>query len=288
MRKNIPIAIAYDFDGTLAPGNMQERDFIPDVGMTKQAFWDNVGEQAKAHQADNILIYMKLMLEKANSAEVPVRRKDFEAYGRGLDFFQGVLPYKVSQKPVLGWFKRINKYGKESGVSIQHFIISSGIREMVTGSPVAKEFTAIYASSFCYDHNGVAKWPALAINYTNKTQYLFRINKGALEVYDHTKINKSIPKSERAVPFEHIMFVGDGDTDVPCFRLIKDQGGHAIAVYRPSTKGAKKRAVSLCKEGRVNFIAPADYREGHRLDKIVKGVIDKIAFDQTLAKFAEK
>ena len=195
-KKLTPFAIAYDFDGTLAPGNIQEYDFVPAIGMTKKAFWKDVGELSKKHNADNILMYMMDMLDKANAAHVPVRRDDFVTFGRSVTLFAGVAD----------WFNRINEYGKQQGVRIKHYIISSGIREMIEGTPIAKKFAAIYASSFIYDHNGVAKWPALAVNYTTKTQFLFRINKGVLSIYDDRKINEFVPTDDRPVPFSSMVF----------------------------------------------------------------------------------
>lgn len=277
-KKLIPFAIAYDFDGTLAPGNMQEFDFVPTIGMTKKAFWREVGELAKSHDADNILMYMKHMLDKARAAHVPVHKRSFVDFGRSVTLFDGVE----------SWFDRINAYGKERGLKVQHFIISSGIREMIEGTPIAKKFSAVYASSFVYDHNGVAEWPALAVNYTTKTQFLFRINKGIPNAYDNSRINDYVPKQDRPVPFENMVFVGDGETDIPCFRLVKDQGGHAIAVYKPSTKGAKGRAEKLIKDGRVNFIAPANYGEGSDIELFIKGVIDKVAADGGLALLGKR
>ncbi len=271
-RKLIPLAIAYDFDGTLAPGNIQEYDFIPAIRMTSDAFWNEVKSLAKQHDADEILVYMGLMLEKARAAHVPVRKKDFEDFGNQVSFFDGVED----------WFKRINKYGKESGVRVEHYVISSGIREMIAGTKVANEFKAIFASSFWYEHNGIAHWPALALNYTTKTQYLFRINKGSLKVYDNSKINNFVPKADRPIPFENMIFIGDGETDIPCFRLVKDQGGHSIAVYKPRNRKGKSRSKSLIADGRVNFSAPANYEDGKELDCIVKAIIDKQTFDQNL------
>ncbi|MEZ5814853.1 MAG: HAD family hydrolase [Alphaproteobacteria bacterium] len=282
-KKLIPLAIAYDFDGTLAPGNMQERDFIPAIGMTTKAFWKEVSDQAKEHEADNILVYMGLMLEKARSNRVQVRKSDFEKYGKELSFFDGVLPWADDNgENYKGWFDRINTYGKESGVRVEHYIISSGIREMVQGSPIASKFKSIFASSFQYDHHGIATWPALALNYTTKTQYLFRINKGDLHVYDHKKINDFVPKSERPIPFENMVFIGDGETDIPCFRLVKDQGGHSIAVYAPNGRGKKQRAQTLKKDGRVDYVTAADYRDGGKLDQVIKGIIDKLSADHHL------
>jgi len=272
------IAIAYDFDGTLAPGNMQEYDFVPAVGMTSQAFWKEVNELTKEQNADNILAYMMHMLDKANAEHVPVRKENFIQFGRSVALFEGVV----------GWFDRINAYGKKQGFKVKHYIISSGIREMIEGTPIAMKFAAIYASAFIYDHNGVAKWPAMAVNYTTKTQFLFRINKGVLNVYDNSKINEFIPKEERPVPFEYMVFIGDGETDIPCFRLVKEQRGHAIAVYKPSTRGAKGKAEKLITEGRVNIIAPANYSESSEMDRFVKGIIDKVAADVALKQLVKK
>jgi len=271
-KKLTPLAIAYDFDGTLAPGNMQEHGFLPAVGVTKKAFWKEVYAQSKQHQGDNILIYMGLMLEKAQASHTPVRRADFNALGAQLRLFRGVET----------WFKRISDYGRQRGIKVEHYLISSGLREIVEGTKIFKHFDAIFASTFWYSHNGVAMWPALALNYTTKTQYLFRINKGNLLVYDHSKINDYVPQSERPVPFENMVFIGDGETDIPCFRLIKDQGGHSIAVYKPHTAKALQASKRLRRDGRINFLAPADYAAKRPLERIVRGIIDKVAADNQL------
>ena len=279
MAKKLPrFAIAYDFDGTLAPGNMQEYDFVPAIGMTKKAFWKEVSELAKMHNADSILMYMMHMLDKAQAAHVPVRKADFVNFGRSVTLFDGVVE----------WFDRINAYGKQRGLKVEHYMISSGNREMIEGTPISKKFSAIYASSFIYDHNGVAKWPALAVNYTTKTQFLFRINKGVMNVYDNNKINEFVLKEDRPVPFNNMVFIGDGDTDIPCFRLVKNQGGHAIAVYKPNTRGAKGNAAKHIKDGRVNFIAPANYSENGDMDSFIKGIIDKVAADEALKQFGKR
>lgn len=265
-KKLIPMAISYDFDGTLAPGNMQEYDFIPALKLPPQHFWKKATELAEKHEADPILMYMHAMIEEAHKADIPVRKADFRGYGKNIELFPGVQE----------WFKRINSYAKERGIRLEHFIISSGIREMVEGTSIHKAFKKIYASSFVFDVNDVARWPALAINYTTKTQYLFRINKGSLDVYDNSVINKYVPMDQRPVPFEHMVFVGDGETDIPCMRLVKDQGGHSIAVFNPGKRGAKERAAQLVKDGRATLVAPADYHEGRAIDLAVKAIIDKI------------
>jgi hypothetical protein len=266
-RKKGAMAIAYDFDGTLAPGNMQEHQFLPDIGMTPGAFWKEVHETAKQHQADEVLVYMNLMLRKAGAHNVPVRRDDFKSRGKSIKLFEGVSD----------WFTRISAYAKSKGVDLKHYLISSGNEEILAGTPIAKRFEAVFASKYLFDANGVAQWPALAINYTTKTQYLFRINKGVTDISDNAAVNKFVPKAERAVPFENIVFIGDGATDIPCFRLVKEQGGLSVAAYTPGKHGAKTRAEQYLIDGRVHAVVPAIYTDGSVLDKIIKARIDEIA-----------
>lgn len=266
-KKHTKMVIAYDFDGTLSPNNMQEYDFIPALHMKNKKFWDEVATHAKKQNADMISAYMYWMLHCARIHDVPVRKNDFVNYGKTIIYFKGVE----------SWFKRINAYGKKKKVNVEHFIISSGIREMIEGTSIGKEFKKIYASSFMYDKDGVANWPALSVNYTTKTQYLFRINKESLEVYDDSTINKYVPQNERPVPFNNMVFIGDGETDIPCMRLVKDQGGHSIAVYRSGKVGAKQKAQQLITEGRTTLAVPADYSDGSRIDKAMKGIIDGIS-----------
>ncbi len=268
---SIPLAIIYDFDGTLAPGNMQERQFIPDVGMTPADFWREVDSLAEASLADGILTYMYVMLEKAKAKGMKVRRDDLVARSREISFFPGVED----------WFGRINGYGARKGVRVDHYVISSGNSEIIEGTPIAHEFSRIYASKFLYDADGVAVWPAVAINFTTKTQYLFRINKGAHDWKDSSIINKFIPQHERPVPFENMVYIGDGETDIPCFRLVKDLGGLSIAVY---DQGRDARAETYREEGRVNCVVPAVYTEDSGLDHTVKSYIDLVAARHSLKR----
>ena len=275
---HIPMAIIYDFDGTLAPGNAQDHRFIPNIGMKPADFWAEVDRLASRHQADGILMYMYLMLEKARAAKVPVRKEDFNERGRGLRLFDGVAE----------WFERINRYGKCAGVAVDHYVVSSGNSEIIEGTSIAPNFKKIYASKFMFDDEGVASWPALAINFTNKTQYLFRINKGAHDLGDHRKINEYVAKADRPVPFENMVYIGDGATDVPSFRLVKDQGGLSIAVFQPTDPNARQEAETFLRGGRVHNLIPADYTEESELDRIVKRNIDYLAarkgLEMTLAK----
>lgn len=268
-KKLIPMAIAYDFDGTLSPGNMQEYDFIPELNIEPTEFWKETRELAKKQESDEILAYMQLMLKKASHAKepIPVKKKNFRDFGKKIKLFEGVDT----------WFNRINTYAKSKEIKLSHYIISSGIREMIEGSPIAKEFEKIYASGFMYDHHEVAYWPALAINYTTKTQYLFRINKGSPDIHDNSIINKFVPDQDRPVPFENIVFIGDGATDIPCMKLVKQLGGHSIAVYAGNKKGAKAKAEQLIQEDRASFVTKADYSENSYMEKAMKLIIDKVS-----------
>lgn len=279
-KKSIPLAIAYDFDGTLAPGNMQEHSFIPDLGIKKQDFWKRVKQTAKEHDMDEILSYMYLMLREADGHGKQISRKAFTKHGKGLPLYEGVKD----------WFPRINQYAKDRGVKVHHYIISSGLREMLAGTDIAKEFEFIFASGFMYDQHGVAKWPALAVNYTNKTQHLFRINKGILNSYDNEKINKFVSAPDRPVPFSNIIYIGDGETDIPSMKMVKYQRGYAVAVYDPNKRKTAKKpspketCLTLLEQERADFALPADYRDGKGLDSLIKAVIDKVRIQDTIKK----
>lgn len=268
-KKLIPMAICYDFDGTLSPGNMQEYGFIKELGVTPEEFWDRSNTLAKVKKADDILAYMKVTIDESKKRNLPITREDFMAYGKNIKLYKGVTD----------WFDRINKYAKSQGVKIDHYIISSGLKEMLEGSPIADKFTEIFASSFLYDEEGAAVWPAMVLNYTSKTQYMFRINKGCLDVTDTEGVNKHIDKSCRPMPFENMIYIGDGDTDVPCMAMLNKAGGHTLAVYK---NGKKERASALNRDGRAHMVAPADYSEGKTIDKFVKAVIDKVVTDNKL------
>lgn len=263
----IKMAIAYDFDGTLAPGNMQEDQFIPKLGMDSASFWEEANALAKQHNADHILTYMYLMLKKAIAKDIKITRDAMCSYAQGITFFPGVER----------WFDRLNHYAREKGIELEHYIISSGLREMIEGTRIAKHFTKIYASGFWYDSNDVAVWPATAVNYTTKTQFLFRINKGKLEESDEKGINAFVPHEKRPIPFRNMVFIGDGDTDIPSMRLIKEQGGYAIAVYASENATAKERADRLVMDKRANLALPADYREEGPMDQALKAIIDSVS-----------
>ena len=267
------IALIYDFDGTLAAGNMQEYDFIPAVGKSNFEFWDEANRLAEEQDADQILTYMALMIRSAKAKGLSLRREAFQESGKRVELYPGVLE----------WFDRINAYGEERGIRILHYINSSGLKEIIEGTPIADKFRKIYACSFLYNVDGIAYWPGVAVNYTNKTQFIFKINKGVESVYDTKKVNEYMEERERPVPFSRMIYVGDGTTDIPCMRLVKNFGGHSIAVYNPKDEARRGDMNALIRDNRVNFVCAADYSEGSEIDVAVKAVIDKCNADHNLA-----
>lgn len=279
MSKRKPVvAICYDFDGTLSPGNMQEYGFFSGLGKEAESFWQESSVLARDNNADPILAYMIHMIEKARIGKTGTTRQAFREYGKSVRFFNGVEE----------WFSRIDEYGNKNAIKIEHYIVSSGLKEMIEGSGIGKKFKKIYACSFIYDNNDAAKWPAVAVNYTTKTQFLFRINKGIEDDNDNIIINNYIPESERRVPFSRIIFIGDGATDIPCMKLVKDKGGYSIAVYDPGKKKKKKSETEkLLVDGRVNYVAESDYTENSQLDKLINGILSEIAAKINLLELAK-
>lgn len=274
MKKMPIVAFVYDFDGTLSPGNMQEFGFIQAIGSTPEEFWRMSDCIAQGQDASNILAYMKLMFDEARRHGVELRREDFHRFGENITLFEGVRE----------WFSLINAYGASRGVVVEHYINSSGLREIVEGSPIASEFKHIFAGSFLYDGKGEAEWPGIAVDYTAKTQFLFKISKGIFSMRDSKKVNESVADEDKRIPFPHMVYFGDGETDVPCMKLVGMFGGHSIAVYDPSSEGKKAAARKLKRQGRVAFAAPAVYTEGSALFKVSCAIIDKIRVDWQLRR----
>ena len=271
-------ALIYDFDGTLAPGNMQEYSFINAIGEEKEEFWEGTRIMAEEQDSDNILVYMLSMLQKARQKEIPITKESLRKWGESITFFNGVE----------SWFKRITEFGKEQGVIVEHYINSSGLKEIIEGTSIANEFKALFACSYYYDDDGNAMWPASAVNYTNKTQFLFKINKGIFSISDSVKINESIPEEEKRVPFNNMIYFGDGETDVPCMKLVRQMGGSSIAVYEPGNQKKEKIAERLFNQNRVDYFSPADYSSGADLDQLVKAIICKIKADDRLRRHRQR
>ena len=213
------------------------------------------------------------MVEKAKQTGNPLTRESLYACGKDIEYLPGVE----------GWFERIDRYAQEAGVEVEHYVLSSGLKEIIEGTSIAKYFKKIYACEFLYK-DGQALWAKMAVNYTNKTQFIFKINKGVESVYDSTQVNRYIPEDDRPVPFKHMIYVGDGTTDIPCMRLVKNFGGHSIAVFNPEQESGRESLGSLIHDNRVNHICPADYTEGGEMDRVVKMIIDKMSLDDKLEK----
>lgn len=265
------VALMYDFDKTLCTRDMQEYSFIPNVNMTPEEFWRESNDLAAREKMDGILAYMYVMLERARAARCSIRRDSFVSFGRDLEFFPGVE----------GWFERVTDFGRRQGVEIRHYIISSGLREIIEGSRIFRHFAEVFACEFLYNVDGVAVWPKNVVNYTTKTQFLFRINKGVTDLSDDRSLNEFTPEDKRPVPFRNMIYIGDGVTDVPCMKLVRVNGGYSVAVY---PEGSTATASALLRDGRADFMLPADYREGGELDETVKTVIRAIALNDRLRR----
>lgn len=273
------IALCYDFDKTLSPDDMQAQGYIqtvqPEGSDVIGDFWKESNSRAAANNMDKNLAYMYTMKKKARGQIVFTKEK-LADYGSKVALFEGVKD----------WFKRIRDYGAERDIIIEHYIISSGLKEMIEGTSIANEFKELYATSFYFDEDGVAVWPAQVVNYTNKTQFLFRISKGVLDVNDDA-VNDSFAPDEIRVPFRNMVYLGDSDTDIPCMKLVNSQGGYSIGVFNPDEKDkvkAKNKVYKMMRDNRISYFAPADYSEGSELDELVKLIIDKTVYNEKLYK----
>ncbi|HBB14879.1 MAG TPA: haloacid dehalogenase [Treponema sp.] len=270
VKENKPVvAICYDFDKTLTPDDMQAQGFIQSVGYDVSSFWEKSNGLAEQNDMDQNLAYMYTMLHESEG-KVLFTKKSLKDYGAKIQLFPGVKD----------WFERIRAYAKEKGVIVEHYIISSGLKEMIEGTIVAPSFERIYASSFYYNERDVAEWPAQVVNYTNKTQFLFRIEKGTLDIND-SGINDYFPTETMRVPFRNIIYIGDSDTDIPCMKLVNSNGGHSIGVYNPESQ-KKDKVYKMMHDKRIKYFAPADYREGSELDTLVKAIIDRTYYNELL------
>ncbi|HUQ29209.1 MAG TPA: HAD family hydrolase [Usitatibacter sp.] len=263
------IALVYDFDGTLSPQPMQEYTVLPKIGAKPAEFWAKVNREARETESDKMLVYMRHIIESLDAAKVDVKREDFAVMAKKIVYFPGVAT----------WFTRVNAYVKKHSrgqVKIQHYLISAGQKEILEGVSIRKHFKRIYASEYHFNHHGIATFPKFLVTDTLKTQFLFRINKGLEAVND--SINEHMPESKRPIPFQNIIYVGDGMTDVPSMALTKKSGGHAVAVYDPRGEG-RATCMKLLDAGRVDFIATADYRPASKLSRRVELLLDAIIAD---------
>ena len=263
------IAFLYDFDKTLCTTDMEDYAFIPSLGYTPAEFWGRANAFGWENRMDGLLAYMYTMIQECAAQNIKLDRAFLNHCGESIQLFPGVRE----------WFARINAFGESLGVQVEHYVISSGLREIIEGSGIAQEFREIYACEFYYNENGDACWPKLDVNFTNKTQFVYRINKGILDVSRDKELNDSMPDDSKRVPFTNMIYMGDGLSDVPCMKMMRAYGGQAIAVYQEDNRAGVE---DLLSKGRVDFIFPADYREGTGLDVTVQNIIRKMAISDAL------
>ena len=259
------IAICYDFDKTLSPDDMQTFTLIPSFGMKSEEFWKESDQIARDNLMDKNLAWMYKLIQHSKARNLSIRKEYFREVGAEVALYPGVDT----------WFDRMNAYAESKGIELEHYIISSGLKEIIEGSSIAHHFKRIYASSYLYSPEGDAEWPAQAINYTNKTQYIFRIAKGFMEEYDE-RVNDSVKDKTLYIPYENFVYIGDSATDIPCMRLVRSKGGYSIGVFDP-VKNARSKVYQLYSDGRINLYAPADYSEGSDISRLMEKIIDEIA-----------
>ena len=268
--KSKVVAMMYDFDKTLCTKDMQEFSFIPEyLGMDAKEFWKEVITFTNQEDMDPILAYLRVMIEKSEELNKPIKRDELVKMGKSIEFFAGVET----------WFERMNQYAGALGIELEHYVISSGLTEIVEGTSVYSHFKRVYACEFLYNREGNAYWPKLAVNYTAKTQFLFRINKGVLDIANDRDVNSYLKEEDRRVPFENMIYIGDGITDVPCMKLVKEYGGHSIVVYDGEQS---EIAAQLYQDGRVNFMMEANYVENGQAEELCKSILRLISARNTV------
>lgn len=270
MAKHVKVALIYDFDETLSTTYMQDYALIPDFGMKPKDFWAQANAWGEKNKVDQITASMYYIKKVADDKGILLTKSHFRKMGAHIDYYLGVEE----------WFGRINEYGKCLGLEIEHFIVSAGLGSIIKGCSIAKNFKDIFACSYAYDDHERPIWPARIVNYTTKTQYISKINKG-LGALEDRAVNEFSKDEDRPIPYTRMIYFGDGMTDIPSMKIIKDKKGHAIAVYKPKSK-YKKNAIKILSDDRVNFALPADYRENKEIDKVVKTILAKIATERDL------
>ena len=256
------IGIMYDFDKTLSTTDMQNYAFIPNLGMTPEEFWGSTTEFTNKTGVERILSYMYMMIAKSKEKGIKLTREYLQECGKNIKFFPGVTT----------WFKRINDYGLEKGVKVEHYLVSSGTIEIVEGCSIYPCFEKAWGCEFHYNEQGEPIWPKLAINYTQKTQFFFRIAKGAVDVTNDNAVNEKNLKLR--IPYRNIVYMGDGMTDIACMTLVKKNGGTSIAVYPEKDWEKVKQIYS---DGRLSYYCRADYSAGSQMEQMIKLIIDRSA-----------
>ena len=266
MRQNT-IALVYDFDGTLIPKTMQEYTILPKLKISSKRFWAAILKESRMTDGEIMMIYMRQLINRANSINYNLTKNEFSRLASKIKYFNGVTT----------WFKNINNYiyKNHKGIRIKHYVISAGHNEILESISIRKHLSNVFGSQYYFDENGNASFPKIVVNDTLKTQFLFRINKGKEKFSD--SINSHMPEESRPIPFENMIYLGDGLTDVPSMALIKKQNGHAISVYPKNSKRQKKVSKDLLLANRVDFIAEANYSLSSPLFRRICLLLDMIS-----------
>jgi len=264
------LAIMYDFDKTLSTTDMQNYGFIPALGLTPDEFWGATGEFSARTGCERILSYMYMMIAKAKEKNIKLTREFLKECGKNIKYHPGVTT----------WFDRINQIGADRGVKVEHYLVSSGTKEIVEGCSIYNCFTKTYGCEFLYE-NDEPIWPKLAINYTQKTQFFFRIAKGVVDISDDDNVNKKIGEQGLRIPYENIAYIGDGMTDVACMTLVNKNHGYSVGVY---TESNKESVAQIRKDKRCRFVVKADYSQGSDMEKVFTLIIEDIANRYILEK----
>lgn len=262
------VAIMYDFDKTLSTTDMQNYSFIPMLGMTPEEFWGATGEFSNKTGCERILSYMYMMIKKSRECGIKLTREVLRENGKNIKYHPGVTT----------WFDRINAYGNSKGIKVEHYLVSSGTKEILEGCSIYDKFTKVYGCEFLYE-NGVPVWPKLAINYTQKTQFFFRIAKGVVDIKDDNSVNEKIKGSLR-IPYSNIVYIGDGMTDVACMTLVNKNHGYSIGVYTDSNR---EQVDQIRNDKRCRFVVKADYSQDKDMEKVLKLIIDDVSNREILA-----
>lgn len=267
--KTNKVALLYDFDGTLAPGNMQEFTFAPKLlKMQKDEWWNTVNDFGQSHNMDPTLSVMYMMITVAKEKGLSIRRENFVELGKDIHYFSGVE----------SWFEYINEFGKSLGLEIEHYVISSGLKEIIEGTSIAKHFKRIFASCYAYDKDGNAFWPSQAVNYSTKQQFIHRIRKNEIDnLFEAKSVVKHTNNQEELFPYDHMLYFGDGETDIPAMKTISKKGGQSFCVYDPNKKSAFLNAKDIYLTKRADCLASADWSVDSELSKLVKERLVKIA-----------
>jgi len=266
MKQNT-IALVYDFDGTLIPKTMQEYTIIPRLKLDSDKFWSQIIKEANDTEGEIMMIYMRQLITHAESMNINITREEFKLMASKIKYFKGVET----------WFDNINQYikSKHHKIKVAHYVISAGHHEILESTSIHHKLTNVFGSKYYFDDKGRATFPKNVVTDTAKTQFLFRINKGKEKVSD--SINSHMPEDKRPIPFENMIYIGDGLTDVPSMALIKKQNGHAVSVYPKNSKEQKKVSADLLSAKRVDFIAEANYTKSSILYKRICLLIDMIS-----------